>query len=375
MYKISFNVSHINLSKVISHIISVPDKRSSIALLAYVQVQACADSHIIFTASNMDVSITYTIKGKVDAPGNFLISAFMLHDITKKISGEVFFKAQDDKKINISVGSTSFNLLMLPTTDLPLVDNKDLVNTFSMSTKDLIYLLNKTKCSISSESIRYNISGVYISLTKKSIVAVATDMHRLAYAASSIQVNYSDSVSYILPKKTVFEIIKLNSQEVSVSFPEKDLLNRIKISTPEISITSKLISSEFPDYKHIIGAKYNKTLRVDLADFINAIEKVSVIYNDKARAIKISINDHGICLYGMNPDASTAEDSVSYESYTGEAITIFFNYSYLLEILSNLSGQIIEIFLLDSSASVCFKNIDDDSLMYIVMPISENEVI
>jgi DNA polymerase-3 subunit beta len=54
--------------------------------------------------------------------------------------------------------------------------------------------------------------------------------------------------------------------------------------------------------------------------------------------------------------------------YTGEPVEIGFNVSYLIEILSTMRGEQVQMVLSDSGSAVLFEDPDDGSAEYVVSP-------
>ncbi|MGI3027306.1 DNA polymerase III subunit beta, partial [Vibrio cholerae] len=56
-------------------------------------------------------------------------------------------------------------------------------------------------------------------------------------------------------------------------------------------------------------------------------------------------------------------------NFDGEAIEIGFNVSYVLDVLNTLRCENVRVSMSDANASALIENVDDDSAMYVVMPI------
>ncbi|MCG6289742.1 DNA polymerase III subunit beta, partial [Vibrio vulnificus] len=69
-----------------------------------------------------------------------------------------------------------------------------------------------------------------------------------------------------------------------------------------------------------------------------------------------------------NPEQEEAEEMLDV-SFDGEAIEIGFNVSYVLDVLNTLRCEQVRISMSDANASALVENVDDDSAMYVVMPI------
>jgi len=69
-----------------------------------------------------------------------------------------------------------------------------------------------------------------------------------------------------------------------------------------------------------------------------------------------------------NPEQEEAEELLDV-SFEGEPIEIGFNVSYILDVLNTLRCDNVRVSMSDANASALVENVDDDSAMYVVMPI------
>ncbi len=69
-----------------------------------------------------------------------------------------------------------------------------------------------------------------------------------------------------------------------------------------------------------------------------------------------------------NPEQEEAEEMLDV-SFDGEPIEIGFNVSYVLDVLNTLRCENVRVSMSDANASALIENADDDSAMYVVMPI------
>ena len=138
---------------------------------------------------------------------------------------------------------------------------KSIIDEFgNLDRKKFLSLLNKTKISMSNDETRHYLNGIYIHSTvsnkKPYLTGVATDSHRLS--SSSIPVENLDNFkSFILPKKTVFQLCNLlQENEEKIFLNTSDTKIQFKIGSSKI--TSKIIDGKFPDYKKVVPKNNSK---------------------------------------------------------------------------------------------------------------------
>src|SRR5678816_993179 len=116
-----------------------------------------------------------------------------------------------DSRMTVKAGKSRFNLQTLPAADFPrMVEARDASKTLTIPQKALKNALRLVQFAMAVQDIRYYLNGVLFSVDKDTLRVVATDGHRLSFAAESLGADHG-SVEAILPRKTVLELIKLLS--------------------------------------------------------------------------------------------------------------------------------------------------------------------
>ena len=177
--------------------------------------------------------------------------------------------------MSLKSDNSDFNLLCLPIDNFPTFDNKFQTEEFEIDKKKFLKLLNKTRIAISNDDTRHYLNGIFIHLTeaggKEFLTGVATDSHRLS--SSSLEIDSpSNFISFILPRKTVFQLCSLLSESderLNIQIGE----NKIKFAVGKIILISKVIDGKFPDYKKVVPTNNSKVLTVLSKDFINSVEE------------------------------------------------------------------------------------------------------
>ena len=94
----------------------------------------------------------------------------------------------------------------------------------------------------------------------------------------------------------------------------------------------------------------------------NLSEQNKIVFKVPSNANKDNLK---IC--ANNPSKESAEEEVSVD-YAGESFEIGFNISYVQESLSVISNSEVELVFFGSENSCLVKNIDDESLIHVIMP-------
>ena len=372
-----FSAKKDDLSKILSHVQSIVERRTTIPILANVKVCARDNNVIELQATDMDIWIEDKISGQVEEVGCTTIPAHMLYEIVRKFSQnpDVKFKMNELDSIKIQVDNSSeFDIPVIKSDDYPSFEELKDNTSFKINSKILHELLTKTRHAISNEETRYYLNGVYFHIAvndknEKVLNAVATDGHRLA-RAQTIQPHNADGMpSIIIPKKMVFEIIKLlDGFEGDVEVIISEIKITMKIATS--IITSKLIEGNFPDYERVIPKNNDKNLKVSKKELINAIDLVTSISIDRTRAVKFNVSQKKLSISAsseMNGNArGEKEMNVDYDS--DQTISIGFNSKYVLEALTAVNNDSINLSLSNNLGAIVLNEIDNNSFICILMP-------
>ena len=360
------------LLKTLSHAQSIVEKRNTIPVLSNVRIEALADG-ISFKATDMDTEITEIADAKVSEQGAITAPAHMLYDIARKLSdgAEVELTFPDDKgQLSVASGRSKFSLSTIAVEDFPVISGDELPINFSMGKEELKDLIDRTQFAASTEETRYYLNGLYIHAKTEGqtnvLRVVATDGHRLACVESPLPEGADKLAGVIVPRKTVAEIRKLlddtESQTVAISLSE----NKIRFALQDITLTSKLIDGTYPDYERVIPTDNDKVLELSVKALATAVDRVSVVA-ERTRAIKMITNKNHVVLTTSSPDLGSALEEVE-ASYESDALEVGFNFRYLLDILTEIKGENVQISFADGSSPSIIRDTSDASAIYVLMP-------
>ena len=98
-----------NLSKTLSHLYRIVEKKSTIPVLSNIKIEA--GDNLKFTATNIDLEIIEVLEATVNEKGSTTIPAHVLYDIVRKLpDGNIELKTStDNSKVVIKAGNSSNN--------------------------------------------------------------------------------------------------------------------------------------------------------------------------------------------------------------------------------------------------------------------------
>jgi DNA polymerase-3 subunit beta len=365
-------IERAELLKSLGHVHRVVERRNTIPILANVLLRA-EKSALSLKATDLDLEVIEQIMAEVAPGGSTTVPAHMFYEIVRKLpeGSQVVLESSSDRAVlAIRAGRSRFTLQTLPESDFPDLAAGDMTHKFTLSTADLKRLISKTQFAISTEETRYYLNGIYLHAagTGKTVTlrAVATDGHRLAQADLPLPAGANGMPGIIVPRKTVTEVQRLiedSDAEVSISLSS----SKIRFSIGDVVLTSKLIDGTFPDYQRVIPAGNDKEMVVDKKDFEAAVDRVSTVSSERGRAVKLALTAGKLILSVTNPDSGSATEELEVE-YDSDPLDIGFNSRYLLDIASQLDGEVAVLRLADPGSPTLIQDKDANGALYVLMP-------
>ena len=358
------------LLKGLSHVQSVVERRNTIPILSNVLIEATADGTLKLMATDLDLQINESVAAAVDTPGATTVSAHTLFDIARKLpEGSEVQLAAAEGKMTIVAGRARFQLGTLPRDDFPVIAEGELPIQFELPAETLKQIIDKTRFAISTEETRYYLNGIFWHVADDGqpvLKAAATDGHRLARVTLPRPDGAEGMPDIIIPRKCVAELRKL-LDEIDGSVGVSLSSSKIRFDMGQALLTSKLIDGTFPDYSRVIPTGNDKILRIDLRSFEEGVDRVSTIATEKTRAVKMTLDRDKITLSVTSPENGTAAEEVPGD-YAAQGFDIGFNSRYLLDILGQIEGDMVEVHLADASAPTLIRENDKSPALYVLMP-------
>jgi len=363
-------IERATLLKGLSHVQSVVERRNTIPILSNVLIEATADGSLKLMATDLDLQINESVPAAVDTPGATTVSAHTLFDIARKLpEGSQVQLSAAEGKMTIVAGRARFQLGTLPRDDFPVIAEGELPVQFELPAETLKQIIDKTRFAISTEETRYYLNGIFWHVADDGqpvLKAAATDGHRLARVTLPRPDGAEGMPDIIIPRKCVAELRKL-LDEIDGSVGVSLSSSKIRFDMGQALLTSKLIDGTFPDYSRVIPTGNDKILRIDPRSFEEGVDRVSTIATEKTRAVKMSLDRDKITLSVTSPENGTAAEEVPGD-YAAQGFDIGFNSRYLLDILGQIEGDMVEVHLADASAPTLIRENDKAPALYVLMP-------
>jgi DNA polymerase III subunit beta len=346
-------------------VIGVVERRQTMPVLANVLLTA-RDNRLHVTGTDLEVELVAGSSVTVQQPGDITIPGRKLLDIFRSLPEKTNVTlTTDGERISLRAGRSRFTLSSLPAAEFPLVEEINTQHTVSVPQGEFRRLIDKTHFSMAQQDVRYYLNGLLIETDGKTLRAVATDGHRLALCEMELAGKARTPHQVIVPRKGVLELQRILGTDGNVELAVGT--NHVRAQIGEIRFTSKLIDGRFPEYGRVIPANPPRRVEADREVLRQALQRTAILSNEKYRGIRLTARPELLTLQAHNPEQEEAEDQVEV-SYQGEEVEIGFNVNYLLDALSAIEGDKVEIGLTDSNSSALIHAPGTTQTRYVVMP-------
>jgi len=327
------------------------------------------------SATDLQTSMTTSLSVESKEEGKIAVPSKILLETLKTLPDQPIAFSIDDHtfSIEISAGDGKYKLSGENGDDFPKIPTVENASSVSISASVLSEAINKTLFAVSSDELRPAMTGVFCQLSPEHFTFVSTDAHKLVrYRRMDAK---SDTVaSFILPKKAL-ALLKssLPSEDVSVSIEYNSTSAFFRFGN--INLICRLIDERYPDYEAVIPKENPNKLTIDRTLFLNSLRRVVIFANKTTHQVRLKITGSELNVSSEDIDfANEAHERLSCQ-YEGDDMEIGFNARFLIEMLTNLSGEEVTLEMsTPNRAGLLFPQTNDEKedVLMLVMPVMLN---
>ena len=298
------------------------------------------------STTNLETSINIAIKFEGEAFSSpFAIPINRLLEISSNIKDkEIEFDLIDEKKLVIKTTTGSYTITGQDFSEYPSDPVMSESTSLSLSTKNLLDIINFTKNSVSKDELKPALQGVYFKISTDRILGVSTDGHRLSRIIIKNKNDHPKEHEIIIPTKFL-SLIKTDTdttQQIELEVSK----NFISLSQKNTIIFSRIIKDTYPDYEKVIPLDNEKRATINKQDLLSALKRVSIFSNRSTKQTTFVFEKNKLTLLTEDSEkAAMGKEEISCDFTIEEQLKIGFNATFFLEALSNLKSENINIFL------------------------------
>jgi DNA polymerase-3 subunit beta len=319
-------------------------------------------------ATDLEVALRSTCHASVAKGGSLTLPAKKLYEIIKALP-ETDVRIEEDKK-GVKVAADRFDSRMqtLPREDFPTLPDASGKTRATLPRNALKQMVEKTQFAITGEDTRYFLNGAKFVLRPDTLTLVATDGHRLALVEVAHKVGINEEIGVILPKKTLLELGKLLAEDDGdVLFEAGE--NHLFFDVGGRILISRMIDGQFPAYERVIPKNNDKDIDFEKERLTSAVKRVALLSNERSRAVKFEIGKGKVEVTSSSSEFGEASEEIAVD-YSGAPLAISFNAQYVLDFLSAVETDSVQLSLKDEVSQAVMRPIGAQgySYTYVIMP-------
>ena len=305
---------------------------------------------LTLTGSNAEISIESFLsveneqaQMKIEEVGSIVLQARFFSEIIRRLPEDEFtLEVIEQNQVEITSGKANFTVNGLDADNYPHLPVIDTQNQIQIPVHVLNKLISETVFSVSQHESRPILTGVHFVLSNQTLLAVATDSHRLSQRKIPLE-NTNDAFDIVIPGKSLTELSRsLTDEEEVITIRIMD--NQVLFETKTMKFYSRLLEGVYPDTNRLIPTNFNTVIEFEGKEFLSAIDRASLLSHEgRNNIVRLHIASDGVILYGNSPEIGKVEESLNYNHVSGEPLDISFNPDYMKAALRAFGDTTIKI--------------------------------
>ena len=200
----------------------------------------------------------------------------------------------------------------------------------------------------------------------KLVRSVSTDGCRLAYSECVQASETPGGIAVLIPKKGLEQVVKFLDSDGTVQIGVKG--NSFIVKKDAETIIIRLLEGDFPKYAEILlPADDSVPLRIDRQGFLATLKRMSILYSENNKGVKIKLSPGQMTVSAKNPDLGESKETLDI-SYDGAVFEVAFNPKYLIGVLSVIKDGMALVTIIDERRPCLIEGEADKSYRSVIMP-------
>ncbi|MBU2259610.1 DNA polymerase III subunit beta, partial [Patescibacteria group bacterium] len=341
------------------------------------------------SATDLELSIVTSFEASIENEGAITVpSKAILNFAQYNSDDEVLLETSEGTQLKCTSKHTKTIIAGEAASEYPTITSIEKEVSFSLDTGPLLDALHMVTFASAKSTLRPVLSGVYLRAEKGKLVFVATDSYRLS--EYSIPMSGGSDISCIIPAKVLEELKSVLGSKKEDGKTEKggEEEDKKKKAAPKVEISlssqqielavgqtqllSRLIEGKFPDYQQIIPKDSNTKVKIPTKELLTVVKRMHYFAKEINNNLTFSFKKGS--LHIKTPQTQIGTDEATLDvSVDGSANKIALSSSYLLDFLTHVDDQEVEVHITDSMHPAVFHIPSAKQSLHLIMPLRLQE--
>lgn len=338
--------------------------RSSMPVLEGVQL-VVDEQGLLLRCSDLTLQKECRLAAIVEEAGECVIRGRIFSDIVRKLpDGNAFF-SMDGQTLTIRCGRSVNQLQSMEYDEFPQM-TFDADDTFSLAfdREQGKRIIEHTVFAVALDDAHPALAGVLLESEGKALSMVATDSFQFAKNTMPIEKEVPKK-RVVVPGKTVAEIGRMLEEgegTASLTFSR----THMKADMGSTVLISRLIDSDYIDYKRILPKACKTRVLVDRDALIESVDRAQLVSRDGNNSVLFKIGSENMTVKAESV-VGKVEDELTAQ-VMGDGLSIAFNPKFVLNVLKNVEDD--KVYLeCNSPINPCvIRPVNSEDYFYLVVP-------
>jgi DNA polymerase-3 subunit beta len=327
------------------------------------------DGKIILRATDKEIGVQRVIDAEVIEPGEMALDGRLLSGLARRLSGDtVSLRKEGNEQVLIESGASEFKLQTHESQNFPNLPPDAEFEFSSIKAEELLFAIKQTIFAVAKDDSRPVFTGVFMKVQGKEIVVSATDSNRLAIRTMKTVDDSKQNAFCILPQKSVQELSRLldSRKDGLVQFAIREGLVLFKM--PDLLFVTRTIEGQFPDYKRAIPSKLPLKIVLNRIQFLDAVDRVSLVTRKGTPSVKLSINENVLNLSSQEVEIGQGHETIAIEQ-EGDSLEMAYQSRFLIDVLRVLPQEKVVMEIGPDMLPAIIRGLEDNDYLYVLMPV------
>jgi DNA polymerase-3 subunit beta len=364
-----------NLARGLGIVSRAVSSRTTLPVLANVLL-ATDNGRLRLSATNLELSITAWIGASVEEDGAITVPARTLNDLVNTLSPERVDMEVSvrNQTLGLACGATTANIKGIDPHEFPpLPEPGDEDDVLAIPADVMRETINLVALSAARDDSRPVLTGVLMTFHDGILTMAAADGFRLSVREVSLEVDYYDEFSIIVPHKTLTELARIipeDDEYVYLILPEER--SQVIFHMSSVDVITQTIEGAFPDYHRIIPQDLMTRTVLDTPDVLRACKRADIFAREANHTIRLSIEPQdgmaGIVRVKAQSSETGDNEGILTAAIEGDGVEIAFNVRYMIEVLGVIRQDRVVLNTSSPDKPGVLRPVGDDSFTHVIMP-------
>ena len=347
---------------------SIPS-RSTVPILKSVNLVA-GDGSLSVAGTDLEVGVRiHSTDVEIEEPGTVAIPADRISSLLSEFDEQELELSTDGNTLRVRYEGGDFKIVGHDPDDFPEFPEFDEGPEVSIDGATIKDMVEKTSFAVADEMQMYALTGLYCRFTPEAIEMVGSDGNRLARYRNSNVTGLDDEIVVNVPPRVLEILSRMTDDDETVVFTGDE--SKVQFQTDRGLVYSRQVEGNYPDYEKAIPKNPDRKINVNRDALESSLKKVSVLTPREMPVVRFHFENDMLKLTTSSQEFGEGSVKLPID-YDGDPLKIVFNPNYLLDVLSVIEEESVQMELSGPEAGGIIR--EGSEYLYVMMPLDQDAV-